>query len=169
LRRARRAKTAAWYLARGWFLAQLRKELALAEKRARRKGLRLAARLNVFSDIAWEDTGIVDAFPAVQFYDYTKNPRRVGPVRANYWVTFSRSETNGAAVLALLAAGKNVTVVFADALPRTWEGYTVISGDDTDLRFTDPRGRKRGRVVGLSIKAASLKEREGAINSGFAV
>jgi hypothetical protein len=169
IRRARRAKTLAWHLARQWFLDQLRREIELAQKRAQRQGLLLAVRLNVFSDIAWENHGIIDEFPTVEFYDYTKNPRRVGLIRPNYWVTFSRSETNEADALRLLGEGKNVTVVFAGPLPRQWNGHSVIDGDATDLRFTDVRGRKRGRVVGLCIKAASTQERENAIRSGFAV
>jgi hypothetical protein len=168
IRRARRAKTVVWYLARQWFLAQLRKEIELAQNKAERQGLRLAVRLNVFSDIAWEDHGIVDEFPSVQFYDYTKNPKRAGAVRPNYWVTFSRSETNEADALHLLSQGRNATVVFAHGLPRKWNGHTVIDGDETDLRFTDPRGRK-GRVIGLVIKAHSQQERDNAIASGFAV
>lgn len=180
---ARQARTLAYYHHREWFIARLRLELSRKLASAERQGLRLACRLNVFSDIAWEESGIIDDFPSIEFYDYSKNPKRAGLLRPNYWVTFSRSETNHADCLDVLASGANVAIAFdtgrtgnrvsMDAngadLPKTWRGYRVIDGDTTDLRFDDPRGRKRGIVVGLRLKAASRAERDGAIASGFAI
>ena len=183
IRRVRIAKTAVFYLARDWFLETLARELQSAVKSTVRDNLLLAARLNVFSDIPWERLGIIEQFPNIQFYDYTKNPKRAGLIRPNYWVTFSRSETNQEDCLRLLAEGKNVAIPFdsgrtgnqvtkqasADDLPKTWYGFPVIDGDTTDLRFDDPRGRSRGRVVGLRLKAASRAERLKALDSGFAI
>jgi hypothetical protein len=136
----------------------------------------------VFSDIQYELYGIPELFPKIDFYDYTKNPRRVGQIAENYWTTFSRSETNETDCLELLSTANNVAVVFADSqlpytgnrssiqrLPKTWNGFQVIDGDTTDLRFLDVRGRKHGRVVGLRLKTHSVLERESAIKSGFAV
>ena len=183
IRRWRVAKTAVFYLARDWFLETLARELHSAVKSAEREGLLLASRLNVFSDIAFERLGIIDAFPGVQFYDYTKNASRAGLIRPNYWVTFSRSETNHDDCLEVLNAGNNVAIPFdtgrvgnrvtMDAcsadFPQTWYGFPVIDGDTTDLRFDDPRGRSRGRVVGLRLKAHSRSERLKALESGFAI
>ncbi len=82
---------------------------------------------------------MADQFSDVQFYDYTKIVKtfdRVLP--ANYHLTFSRSESNQAEVLKVLANGGNVAVVFNN-LPETYLGYKVISGDETDLRFLDEK------------------------------
>ena len=94
----------------------------------------------------------------------------------NYWVTASRSETNDAGILECLRRGINCAVVFGSTrgkqhvtLPGIWNGFQVIDGDKTDLRFLDPRGRKHGRVVGLTLKAASTREYFNAIESGFAI
>jgi len=61
---------------------------------------KLATRLNVFSDLSWElmydDRGrtLFELFPKVQFYDYTKIPKRMkkfmaGNMPENYHLTFS--------------------------------------------------------------------------------
>jgi hypothetical protein len=182
IQRARIAKTVAWYENRQWFLDTLKLELEQASRRAAAAGQRIAARLNVFSDIPWETTGIIDAFPKIEFYDYSKAPRRAGLLRPNYWVTLSRSETNSDACIDALSRGANVAIPFADSerpyvgnraqlqqLPKKWYGFHVIDGDTTDLRFDDIRGRKHGRVVGLRLKAHSHNERKQAIASGFAI
>lgn len=182
IRRSRMAKTVLWYQERNWFFGKLRAEITAARGRAQRAGSILAVRLNVFSDVPWERYSIIGEFPGVQFYDYTKNPQRGGTVRPNYWLTFSRSETNESDCLRVLESAGNVAVVFADEsipatgnrshlqrLPKSWRGFPVIDGDESDVRFDDPRGRTRGRVVGLRLKAHSRTERLHAIDSGFAV
>ncbi|TWT91626.1 GP88 family protein [Neorhodopirellula pilleata] len=179
---ARKARTVLWYLARDWFLETLARDVERWQRKAERKGLELCARLNMFSDIPFERFGIPQQFPEVKFYDYTKHPKRAGALLPNYWVTFSRSETNDAAVLQTLRNGANVAVVFHDTagrfvgnrsgrqrLPQSWRGFPVIDGDTTDLRFDDPRGRTRGRVIGLRLKAHSNKARAEMITSNFSV
>ena len=167
----RQCKAIVWHKARWWFKSRLIREVGLAERKAHRDGLDLCVRLNVFSDIEWERQfpELFSAFPRVQFYDYTKNPKRYGLQLANYWITFSRSETNQDRALSILGDCGNVAAVFADNLPRTWHGFDVINGDESDLRFLDSRGTKRGRVIGLHLKAASAEERTKAIESGFAI
>jgi len=179
---ARKARTIAFHEYRQWYVERLIHEIDLANRKAQRNGMRLACRLNVFSDIPWESFVPMADFPNVQFYDYTAIPKRAGLIRPNYWVTLSRKENNDLACLEALASGKNVAVCFADSgrnycgnrsgqqrLPRSWNGFKVIDGDTTDLRFDDVRGRKHGRVIGLRLKAHSKAERQGAIDSGFAV
>jgi len=179
---ARKARTIAFHEYREWYVERLVHEIDLANRKAQRNGMRLACRLNVFSDIPWESYIPMELFPNVEFYDYTAIPKRAGTLRDNYWVTLSRKENNESACLEALRSGCNVAVCFADngrgycgnksglqRLPRTWQGFKVIDGDTTDLRFDDVRGRKHGRVIGLRLKAHSKVERQGAINSGFAV
>jgi hypothetical protein len=182
---SRRAKTVLYYKDRERFLAILRGDIHRYLRRAERQNKRLAIRLNVFSDVAWENHGIPQLFPEVQFYDYTKNPGRAvrkNLILPNYHVTFSRSEVNENLALDALARGCNVSVVFADRkrpfvgnrshlqrLPKTWRGFRVVDGDISDLRFEDPNGRLRGCVVGLRLKAHSYDERDKGTGSGFAV
>lgn len=179
----RQCKAIVWQRARWWFKARFIREVGLAERKAHREGVDLCVRPNVFSDVAWERQfpELFQAYPRVQFYDYTKHPDRFGLLLPNYWVTFSRSETNESDALRILADCGNVAVVFAvrqefdsdgnkiRTLPRKWRGFDVIDGDESDLRFLDSRGTKRGRVIGLHLKAASEEERRKAIESGFAV
>ena len=178
IKAARIAKNVLYYRERQWFYDRFDAELTRWENKAERKGLNLACRPNVFSDIAWELSGIIENHPNCQFYDYTKHAKRFGVLLPNYWVTFSRSETNEQTALKILSQGGNVAIVFHNpgkfsgnrsgkqTLPETWEGFEVINGDETDLRFTDPRG---GKVIGLKLKSASNDKRDAAIASGFSV
>ena len=94
----------------------------------------------------------------VQFYDYTKSfPRMVDFLTAkdypsNYHLTFSRSELNDAECDTVLRHGGNVAVVF-DTVPDSFRGRPVYNGDDSDLRFLDPRGV----WVGLKAKGKLLR------------
>ena len=178
---ARRAKTVLWYRERQWFLDRLQLDCERLERVAKRDKMPACVRLNMFSDIAWENHGIIRDFPNVQFYDYTKHLHRAGQRLPNYWVTFSRSEANDNAARHVLRSGDNVAIVFHEPgkhtgnrshlqrLPQTWHGFPVVDGDTNDLRFDDPRGRTRGRVIGLRLKAHSNATRQGIIKSGFSV
>jgi hypothetical protein len=177
----RQAKTALWYEAREWFLSTLREDLSRWVRKANRAEMPLCVRLNMFSDIPWEKYCVPQQFSDIEFYDYTKNRNRAGALLHNYWVTFSRSEVNEDDTSSALDCGANVAVVFYQdgkftgnrasfqRLPKTWHGYRVIDGDTTDLRFDDPRGRKRGCVVGLRLKSHDNATREAMIDSGFGV
>jgi len=172
VRLSRRVKARRFMTDRLNYVALMVKQIEGLESKAQRKGLALAIRPNGSTDIAWEGVGVIrngqryrnlmDAFPQLVFVDYTKNPRRFDrPLPANYFLTFSRSETNEAECAALLARGVNVAVVFATDKPATWHGYSVIDGDAHDLRHLDPRGV----VVGLTPKGHKAKRDR----SGFVV
>jgi len=105
----------------------------------------------------------MEAFPDVQFYDYTKITKRAikwaqGDMPANYHLTFSASESNDTAVAQVAAAGGNVAVVF-DGMPNTYAGAPVVDGDASDLRFLDPDGV----VVGLKAKGDAKKDDSGFV------
>ena len=179
----RAAKTALWSLARDWFLAKLRRELESFRRNASEDTI--GVRLNMFSDIPWEHYGVIESFPEITFYDYTKNPRRFGWIRPNYHITFSYDGHNDDHAERILRSGNNVSVVFhtdhdtlvdrfgnANAcgkaahrqlLPSRWRGFRVIDGGKTDWRPDDPAGV----VVGLRLLAKTYDSREGAIASGF--
>ena len=151
------------------FMAHLIKEVGNKVKTATRKGEKLSFRLNLTSDVAWENIkvngkNIMEIFPDVQFMDYTKIPARMlkflnGEFPKNYHLTFSRSESNQAHVDIIMACGGNVAVVFDKKLPKTYRKKKVISGDEHDLRFLD----KKGVVVGLTAKGRGKKDKTGFI------
>ena len=160
------AKTVAFFQHRRWFAKRLRQELDHAQHKAQQAKLRLAVRLNVFSDLRWETIfpWVFSDFPSVRLYDYTKLPRRMlswcdGLLPRNYHLTFSRSEDNERDCVRVLAAGGNVAVVFRGAFPERYLGHPVVSGDETDLRFLDPPGV----VVGLSAKGTARRDPSGFV------
>ena len=124
----------------------------------------MAVTLQVLNDEADLFLGIFNLFPDVTFYDYTKSPIRAlqfakGAMPSNYHLTFSRSESNEPQALDVLRNGGSVAVVFGGALPATWQGFEVVNGDESDLRFLD----KRGVVVGLKAKGAAKKDTSGFV------
>lgn len=177
---ARITKTKLFFEDRERFMAQLVKEIAAGVKKATKLSLTPVFRLNLYSDIRWENipvytsvtskgvttiyhaNSIMEAFPHVQFYDYTKLSNRKN-IPANYHLTFSRSEENELKALKVLQDGGSVAVVFdtkkGEALPETWAGYEVVDGDTTDLRFLD----KQNVVVGLRAKGKAKAGRSGFV------
>lgn len=170
-------KTRLLFADRAGFMATLRENVKRLIRVAAKNRYVPVVRLNGTSDIGWESEGfgIMQAFPDVQFYDYTKSAVRMwryldGRMPSNYHLTFSRSETNDSDALGVLSRGGNVAVVFAtrrgESLPTTWQGYRVIDGDTSDARFTDERAplvargwpsdktltQAPGYVVGLRAK-----------------
>ena len=133
---------------------------------------KFAVRLNGTSDIAFEklkvkdDKNIMELFPNIQFYDYTKNPKRMykylnKELPSNYHLTFSRSEDNDKECMDILAKGGNVAIVFGvknvNDFPTEYKGYRVINGDETDLRFLDDDNV----IVGLKYKLVTGKGTKG--------
>jgi hypothetical protein len=149
------------------YMADMVRSIENELARAIKAGKRLCVRPNGATDIGFEAVGCVrngvtyrnlfEAFPEVEFVDYTKNPNRFRrALPANYHLTFSRSEENEATALELLARGVNVAAVFAGDKPAIWNGFAVIDGDEHDLRQLDPRG-ERGFVIALSPKGRKAK------------
>lgn len=179
---ARKAKSMAWIMHREESKSMIIKDIRSLKRKADKQGKKLAIRLNMFSDIVWEKEfpELFTMFPDVQFYDYTKNPHRFRKNHSlpeNYHLTFSRSEKNHKTALNILKRGFNVAVVFHNdgpftgnragnqVLPSEWKGFPVYNGDESDMRFDDPKGC----VVGLKLKAPNKKQRENVIKSGFSV
>ena len=162
---ARTKRTLFFASDRKGFLARLSTEISMLLVLAKAEGKTPAIRLNGTSDLPYENFGIMQEFPTVQFYDYTKDGARyarylMGKLPANYHLTFSRSETNGEMAASFIKAGGNVAIVFAGKeLPATYNGAPVVNGDLNDLRFKD----KRGVVVGLLAKGQAKKDESGFV------
>lgn len=170
IQQARIRKTKQFFEDRDWFMARLVKEIQNTIKYALNLNLIPVFRLNGTSDLPWEKfrvtvngvsyRNLMEAFPQIQFYDYTKVPGRKVP--SNYHLTFSRSAGNELNVVKAIAAGANVAVVFDNkkTMPQTFLGLPVINGDETDLRFLDAKNV----IVGLKAKGPAKKD-----SSGFVV
>lgn len=150
------------------YVAQLTKEISLFEKKCAKAGKKPAIRLNGTSDLDPEMyfPGLLQQFPNVQFYDYTKSFSRMkkwksGVYPSNYHLTFSRSEINEKETLEVLKMGASVAVVWKNKLPKTWNGYKVYDADKTDLRFLDKVG-----VQGLTAKGKAKKDMSGFVING---
>lgn len=155
------------------FLARLHKEISALVRRATREGVIPCVRLNGTSDVLWEHQklegrSLMQHFPAVQFYDYTKYPSRSGAKKlANYALTFSLAENNDAKACIALQSGINVSAVLHIAkgqpIPPSFtiagQSFPMIDGDETDLRFLDPKGV----VVGLRAKGKAKSDISGFV------
>jgi len=168
---SRVAKTQRFFKDNFGFMSDLRIEIGKAIKSAARKSLSPCFRLNLTSDIPWENikkgskTSVIEEFPEVNFYDYTKGFYRMrkwldGKMPKNYHLTFSRSEeTSDDRIKKILSLGGNVAVVFRGSLPETYLGFPVVDGDENDLRFKD----KKGVIVGLVEKGLAKKDETGFV------
>ena len=150
------------------FWHQLAAEIDTLDRRAKRRGHLGAIRLNGTSDIPWEKQKVggmtlMEAFPDVWFYDYTKSISRAqafatGDFPPNYHLTLSRGENMDEWATALMPPGVNVAVVF-DALPETWAMRPVVDGTRDDWRFFDPVGV----IVGLLPKGDAKRDTSGFV------
>jgi hypothetical protein len=187
IQEARIRRTKLFFEARETFMMQLVADIAKAIKWCAEHDLEPVFRLNGTSDIRWETVpcavkmngewhafaNVFAAFPHVQFYDYTKIANRKN-VPSNYDLTFSRTDGNEHVVGDMLAQGYRVAAVFRDiptlneykardiafimSNKRVFQA-AVIDGDDSDLRFLEPRGV----VVGLYAKGQAKRDTSGFV------
>lgn len=116
-------------------------EIESAKRRAEKRGRKFAVRINGTSDLCFAD--VINAFPDVQFYDYTKNPQRVE--LPNYHLTFSYADTSKARIKhykQALNRGQSIAFpVIASDFEEACAMPDCYSMDDTDLRFLDKAGK----------------------------
>lgn len=142
---ARIKKTNCFFDNHELFMKTLISEIKKAQKHAFDNGLEFAVRLNGTSDLSpeqfiYEGKNILEIFPNVQFYDYTKVPSRFNLMNKypNYDLTFSFNGYNWETCKRFLEMGGKVAVVFEKELPKTFHGYNVIDANGYDMRFLDP-------------------------------
>lgn len=160
-------KTLYFYEDRDAFMDQLFKNIKALIKKAESKGLKPLVRLNGTSDIRWETipfngATIFEAFPNVQFYDYTKDANRKD-LPVNYDLTFSYSgvESFKPYVVKAQSKGMRMAVVFRkeSSIPTLFKGIKVVSGDNSDVRHLDDQGV----IVGLYAKGAAKRDTTGFV------
>jgi len=143
-----------------WIIA----EINLAKNRAKRLGYNFSVRLNNTSDISPEEFYIIEngkkrnlleIFPDVIFYDYTKVGSRINLVKkySNYDLTFSFNGHNKILCEKMLKNNVRVAVVFNGELPDTFMNHEVINGDLYDMRYKEPKNV----IVGLHYKKTRNK------------
>jgi hypothetical protein len=138
------------------------------EATKKHKKITPVVRLNGTSDISWEKisytngvhrfSSIMESFPDIQFYDYTKNPNRTD-LPPNYSLSFSLAENNDDNAKAALKKGLNLAVVFRKKPPVKFWGRKVVDADEDDLRFLDPSGV----ICGLKAKGKARKDTSGFV------
>ncbi len=175
IQKARIRKTIQFFTARESFMQDLVKDIELAIKQSAKKGLIPVFRLNGTSDLSWEKYEVIrngklyrnifTAFPDVQFYDYTKVLGRKIADFKNYHLTFSMADGNYFDCKEAVKQGMNIAVVFGikkgSPMPEKFFNYnmTVFNGDESDLRFLDPKNS----IIGLYAKGKAKKDTSGFV------
>jgi len=184
-RKARIARTQAFFRARRLFLALLKIEINDAIRQAARANMDCAFRLNGTSDIRFESVRFDNGQSVAEFihasgatiYDYTKHANRRAPQFYNLTFSFLGNESRA---IRAFDSGFNIAVVFDvrrnQPLPRAFKlGDMVIpihDADEHDARFLDPRGH----IAGLRYKFKTTRDAESradqianGIESGFVI
>lgn len=170
---ARIRKTVLFHENREEFMRLLVLDIMRLITRADAQGFMPVVRLDGTSDIKWENidftfdgihyNNIFEMFPFTQFYDYTKIPGRNVADIHNYDLTFSYSGTPAFQpyVQRAVDAGMRIAVVFRTraAIPKTFLGMPCVDGDESDLRFLDPKGV----VVALYAKGRARLDQSGFV------
>lgn len=170
---ARYNKTKRYVTDRVTYVDELIAEIVKAGRRHSKSDTEWAVRLNGTSDLNWQGviksahrsmlTEGVTKLP--KWYDYTKVKtrdvvvQRLADQGIDYDLTFSRSETNHSDCVDWVRAGGRAAFVYSGSMPKTLEGMPVISGDDHDLRFLDPKGV----WVALKAKGDAKKDTTGFV------
>lgn len=165
VQQARQRKTDWFFSDMIGFLTQLYKELYLINAEAMLENRAVAIRLNGTSDLDFIELiknklgHDILQFSNLKFYDYTKNLKKaIKYLNTNYYLTFSRSETNHKQCVTYLEMGGNVAVVFNE-IPQSFEGFNVVNGDENDLRYMD----QENVVIGLKAKGKARKDTSGFV------
>lgn len=148
---------------KNYFMKWLIDDIKKSYNKAMEQGFYFSVRLNNTSDISPEDFYIIDngvkqnileIFPHIQFYDYTKVFDRESLTKkySNYDLTYSFTGRNWSECLDLLNKGERITVVF-NKVPETYLGFEVVDGDKYDMRYRDPKGV----IIGLKFKKVRNK------------
>ena len=164
-------KTKLFFEEREFFVNWLIDEISITKKKAENLGYKFSVRLNNTSDISPElfyttidgkKKNLLEIFPDVQFYDYTKIINR-NNLPVNYDLTFSYSGKPAFLkyVNQAINKGMRIAVVFKDKykLPTEYMGLTVVNGDNSDIRHLD----NHGVIVALYAKGKAKQDTSGFV------
>ena len=181
IQKARIAKTKRFFEDRDAFMLDVVKSIKSLVKLARKprrvkgrfaKAFQVLVRLNGTSDIRWElvpvtidgitYANLMEAFPDVQFYDYTKLANRKN-LPENYDLTFSYSGVKQyqPQVAKAQKALMRIAVVFRHVqdIPKSFIGMKCIGGDNSDVRHIE----KQNVIVALYAKGPAKHDTTGFV------
>lgn len=161
---SRAKKTKLFFEHRDFTVRWIIEEIKAAKKKAEIEGRRFSVRLNNTSDISPEEFYIMEGeekknllqlFPVVLFYDYTKVASRIELLKKypNYDLTYSFNGYNEDLCKGMLRRNVRVAVVFNGVLPDKLWGVPVVDGDLYDMRYKD----KPNVICGLHYKKVRTK------------
>lgn len=163
INKSRINKTRLFFEHRQFFMEWMIEEIIAAKKKAHLDGAKFSIRLNNTSDISPlsfyikrgnTSINVLELFPDVQFYDYTKVPNRLELTKKypNYDLTFSYNGINLIQCINMLENNVRVAMVF-NKVPETFFNYKVINGDEYDMRYYN----EKNVIVGLKFKKVRNK------------
>lgn len=159
INRSRIQKTKLFFEDREFFMKWMIFEINSGITKAKKMGFSFSVRLNNTSDISPEEfvlqgKNILQIFPDVQFYEYTKVKTRAKLMNKypNYDMTFSYSGYNLTECQKMLLNKIRVAVVFKN-IPETFMGHKVVDGDQYDMRYKDAEAI----IIGLKYKRVRNK------------
>lgn len=165
--KARIRKTKLFFENKPYFMQWLITEIKAAKQKAFNENMGFSVRLNGTSDIDitefnYNGKNILEIFPDIQFYDYTKIPQRMklAELYPNYDLTFSFNGYNWDMCEKLLKNNHRIAVVFEEKLPRLYKGYKVNDGNTYDMRYLD----NGGEIVGLKFHKVANSYKQGLYN-----
>lgn len=149
------------------FLAQLSDEIEAINNKAKKQGKKVAIRLNGTSDLPFYEMLKADkkGWNNVIFYDYTKIPSKALKHlnSSNYHVCFSLNEENKTEAFNLLKLGVNIAAVFKSDLPKKYQGFDVVNGDEHDMTMVF----NKGKILGLKAKGDAKKDTTGFVITDY--
>lgn len=156
-------KTKMFFNDREFFARWVIRDIEAGIRKANKLGYKFSVRINNTSDISPEllyikvdgvKKNVLELFPEVQFYDYTKVASRLRLMNKydNYDLTYSFNGSNMETCLQLLTSGIKVAMVF-EHKPDSFMGFKVIDGDLYDMRYKDTAGT----IIGLKFKKVRNK------------
>lgn len=166
INKTRIIKTKSFFNDREFFTRWVIRDIEAGILRSKKLGFKFSVRINNTSDISPEllwikvdgvKQNILQLFPDVTFYDYTKIDGRVQLLKKypNYDLTYSFNGMNWDMCEKMLNNNVRVAVVF-DQLPTHFRGFKVIDADLYDMRYKDPKNV----ICGLKFKKTRNKPDE---------
>ena len=168
VQKARQNKTEYYLRDKKGFLLNLSNQIMKEYSKAKKGGYKIAFRLNGTTDIdfiyllnKYANLDIATLKDFAVFYDYSKILGKCKKYlnHPNYFLTFSRSETNDKETNEAIKLGINVAAVFSGDLPQRYKGAKVVDGDKSDLVML----YNKGVILGLKAKGKARKDKSGFV------
>lgn len=191
IKQARIKRTLKFLIQKDEFFSKLTKEIRSLSRKAAKLGLTPAVQLNGTSDVLWEkenfmfeeeeQKNIMEFFPNVQFFDYTKYDiaKQRKKLPKNYHLTYSRAGSNKGKIIddwesitKILDNNTDVAIIFTKEMKERildnsrYQGYKVIDGDVYNCRAYDVFQREDNQGLIIALEMAKKTD---ITNHGFII